>query len=191
MRTSSSGSLLSAPVYSCLLREGLALRCCHGTVPKMEWEGVWASQYPSNDGKDGRVDLIRLDKDRTGKIIATKLTGTRLPRMLGSWRYSRHTRGHVASAGNRFVPAGKVSFEAILHKNGMMGRGRALLACDGFVDPRWVAGEFHADSADTFSFHWCASRWQHVVCACLCATTCPRVCMHYVHKSRHAFWDQD
>ena len=41
----------------------------------MEWEGVWASQYPSNDGKDGRVDLIRLDKDRTGKIIATKLTG--------------------------------------------------------------------------------------------------------------------
>ena len=55
------------------------------------------------------------------------------------------------------MPAGKVSFEAILHKNGMMGRGRALLACDGFVDPRWVAGEFHADSADTFSFHWCAS----------------------------------
>ena len=54
------------------------------------------------------------------------------------------------------MPAGKVSFEAILHKNGMMGRGRALLACDGFVDPRWVAGEFHADSADTFSFHWCA-----------------------------------
>jgi hypothetical protein len=42
----------------------------------MEWEGVWASQYPSNDGKDGRVDLIRLDKDRTGKIVATKLTGT-------------------------------------------------------------------------------------------------------------------
>lgn len=55
------------------------------------------------------------------------------------------------------MPAGKVSFEAILHKNGMMGRGRALLACDGFVDPRWVAGEFHADSADTFSFHWCAA----------------------------------
>ena len=52
------------------------------------------------------------------------------------------------------MPAGKVSFEAILHRNGMMGRGRALLACDGFVDPRWVPGEFHADSADTFSFHW-------------------------------------
>ena len=98
-------------------------------VPKMEWAGVWASQYPSNDGKDGRVDLIRCDH-KAGKIVATKLTG------------------------NRFVPAGKVSFEAILHKNGMMGRGRALLACDGFVDPRWVAGEFHADSADTFSFHW-------------------------------------
>eukprot|EP01048_Picozoa_sp_COSAG05_P009932 COSAG05_NODE_845_length_7001_cov_88.935091_4_plen_48_part_00 len=47
-----------------------------------------------------------------------------------------------------------MSFEAILHRNGMMGRGRALLACDGFVDPRWVPGEFHADSADTFSFHW-------------------------------------
>jgi hypothetical protein len=75
-----------------------------------------------------------------------------------------------------------------MHKNGMMGRGRALLACDGFVDParqeartrkspswkksrwenvftnsvmspypgqRWVKGEFHADTADTFSFHWC------------------------------------
>ena len=46
-----------------------------GAVPRMEWEGVWASQYPSNDGTDGRVDLIRLDKDRTGKIVATKLTG--------------------------------------------------------------------------------------------------------------------
>jgi hypothetical protein len=103
-------------------------------VPKMEWEGVWASLYPSNDGKDGRVDLIRVDhkvsKAQPPRIIATKLTG------------------------NRFVPAGKVSFEAILHKNGMMGRGRALLACDGFVDPRWVPGEFHADSADEFSFHW-------------------------------------
>ena len=64
------------------------------------------------------------------------------------------------------MPAGKVSFEAILHKNGMMGRGRALLACDGFVDPRWVAGEFHADSADTFSFHWYAlrcTRWWHTI----------------------------
>jgi hypothetical protein len=50
--------------------------CCRVAVPRMEWEGVWASQYPSNDGKDGRVDLIRLDKDRTGKIVATKLTGT-------------------------------------------------------------------------------------------------------------------
>ena len=60
---------------------------------------MWASQYPSNDGKDGRVDLIRCDH-KAGKIVATKLTG------------------------NRFVPAGKVSFEAILHKNGMMGRGR-------------------------------------------------------------------
>ena len=29
-------------------------------VPKMEWAGIWASQYPSNDGKDGRVDLIRV-----------------------------------------------------------------------------------------------------------------------------------
>ena len=64
------------------------------------------------------------------KIIATKLTG------------------------NKFVPAGKVSFEAILHKNGMEGRGRALLACEGFRDPRWVAGEFKADTSDDFSFHW-------------------------------------
>jgi hypothetical protein len=50
-----------------------------GTVPRMEWGGVWASQYPSNDGTDGRVDLIRVDhkKDKAGnfRIIATKLTG--------------------------------------------------------------------------------------------------------------------
>ena len=64
----------------------------------MEWEGIWASQYPSNDGKDGRVDLIRVDHKRpirvntgageidTGAtkedkncIVATKLTGKRKP----------------------------------------------------------------------------------------------------------------
>ena len=27
----------------------------------MEWAGLWASMYPSNDGKEGRVDLIRVD----------------------------------------------------------------------------------------------------------------------------------
>ena len=74
-----------------------------------------------------------------------------------------------------------MSFEAILHKNGMMGRGRALLACDGFVDPRWVPGEFHADSADTFSFHWygagsdthcvaAAALTKHANCCPLCRT---------------------
>ena len=59
----------------------------------------------------------------------------------------------------QFAPAGKVSFEAILHKNGMVGRGRALLACEGFKDPRWVAGEFKADTADDFSFHWTDDRF--------------------------------
>ena len=54
---------------------GLTVPPLRVSVPRMEWEGVWASQYPSNDGKDGRVDLIRLDKDRTGKTVATKLTG--------------------------------------------------------------------------------------------------------------------
>eukprot|EP01051_Picozoa_sp_SAG22_P015678 SAG22_NODE_2085_length_3032_cov_2.908285_3_plen_100_part_00 len=61
----------------------------------MEWEGIWASQYPSNDGKDGKVDLIRVDhrkpirvntgggasvdtgatKEDKNCIVATKLTG--------------------------------------------------------------------------------------------------------------------
>jgi hypothetical protein len=52
---------------------------------------VWASQYPSNDGKDGRVDLIRLDKDRTGKIIATKLTGAQSLRLRSSWPQQKET----------------------------------------------------------------------------------------------------
>jgi len=62
---------------SCVVEQapGLTVPPLRVSVPRMEWEGVWASQYPSNDGKDGRVDLIRLDKDRTGKIVATKLTG--------------------------------------------------------------------------------------------------------------------
>jgi hypothetical protein len=156
---------------------------------------VWASQYPSNDGKDGRVDLIRLDKDRTGKIIATKLTGAQLLRLPSpvADRTREETRGpRIASAGNRFVPAGKVSFEAILHKNGMMGRGRALLACDGFVDPRWVAGEFHADSADTFSFHWCASpggRTSRVLALVLSAAD---ACAHVQHShTEEGCRDQD
>eukprot|EP01051_Picozoa_sp_SAG22_P015677 SAG22_NODE_2085_length_3032_cov_2.908285_2_plen_88_part_00 len=42
----------------------------------------------------------------------------------------------------------------MMHKNGMMGRGRALLACEGFTHPRWVKGEFHAETADKFTFHW-------------------------------------
>jgi len=46
----------------------------------MEWAGVWASQYPSNDGKDGRVDLIRVDHKiskapQQSRMVATKLTG--------------------------------------------------------------------------------------------------------------------
>ena len=50
------------------------------TVPQMEWAGVWASQYPSNEGKDGRVDLIRVDHKvakapQQSRIVATKLTG--------------------------------------------------------------------------------------------------------------------
>jgi hypothetical protein len=83
------------------------------------------------------------------------------------------------------VPAGKVSFEAILHKNGMMGRGRALLACDGFVDPRWVAGEFHADSADTFSFHWCAAFGGRIPpMLALVLANCERVRKYHVQLSR-------
>ena len=31
-------------------------------VPRMEWTGIWESMYPSNDGSEGRVDLIRVDQ---------------------------------------------------------------------------------------------------------------------------------
>ena len=64
----------------------------------------------------------------------------------------------VFFSGNRFIPAGKISWEAILHKNGTYGWGRALQANDGFVDPRWVAGEFHADAADKFAYYWTGDR---------------------------------
>ena len=50
------------------------------------------------------------------------------------------------SSGNAIIPAGKVLWDAILHKNGTYGRGRALLANS--------PGEFHADAADKFRFHW-------------------------------------
>ena len=84
-----------------------------GTVPRMEWGGVWASQYPSNDGTDGRVDLIRVDhkKDKAGnfRIIATKLTGKCIlqwiPVLPTQFRYSAFDSSDGGQATDSFRPA--------------------------------------------------------------------------------------
>ena len=61
-------------------------------------------------------------------------------------------RGHILHVHNVMFLPNAPAWRLVLDiRSGLHKAGRRQRRCEGFSDPRWVAGEFHADTADSFS----------------------------------------